>query len=112
MKAQALHTNNSMMHGARKILEINTEHPLILDVKNRIEKSTNEKALKRILDMLFSTALIDSGFSLEEPSKYAQQIYKIMSVGLDDDDESEEDKEDKEDKEVEAEEVVELETVD
>ena len=83
MKAQALHSNNGMMSGSRKIFEINIEHPIILDIKERIEKSTNQKAMKSIVDMLYSTALLDSGFSLEEPSKYAQQIYKIMTAGLD-----------------------------
>jgi molecular chaperone HtpG len=80
MKAQALRNSDTgMMGGSRKTLEINPEHPLLLDVKQRLEK---DQAAKHIIEMLYQTTLIDSGFSLDEPSKYAQQIYKLMSVGL------------------------------
>ena len=80
MKAQALRNSDTgMMGGSRKTLEINPEHPLLVDVKQRLEK---DQAFKHIIEMLYQTTLIDSGFSLDEPSKYAQQIYKLMSVGL------------------------------
>jgi len=89
MKAQALHSN-SQGGGAQKILEINHEHAIIVDIKERIEKSISEKSITTILEMLYSTSLLDSGFSIEEPSKYAQQIYKIMSLGLSGEDDDEE----------------------
>jgi molecular chaperone HtpG len=92
MKAQALSNSDGGMMGggSRKILEINAEHPILLDLKARVEKSTSEKTIKHIVDMLYSTALLDSGFALEEPNKYAQQIYKIMTLGLAGDEEEEE----------------------
>ena len=95
MKAQALNSSDGGMMGggSRKILEINAEHPILQDLKERVEKSTSEKAIKHIVDMLYSTALLDSGFALEEPCKYAQQIYKIMTLGLSGDDDEKEDEE-------------------
>ena len=88
MKSQALRNNEmmGMMGGSKKILEINPEHPIIQDIKTRVLNTTSEKTIKNIIDMLYTTALIDSGFSLDEPSNYARQIYKILSVGLNGDD--------------------------
>lgn len=81
MKSQALR-NNEMMGGSKKILEINPEHPIIQDIKTRVLNSTSESTIKNIIGMLYTTALIDSGFTLDEPSSYARQIYKLLSVGL------------------------------
>lgn len=81
MKAQALRSTNDMMGsmGSRKILEINPDHPIMKEIKKRCEEDKN---VKDIVEMLYNTVLLDSGFSLDEPSKYAQQIYKLINLGL------------------------------
>lgn len=84
MKAQALRNqNNDMfsMMGSRKILEINPEHSILKEIKRRVQEDP-DKDIAHIVEMLYSTSLIDSGFTLEEPSKYAQQIYKLLNLGI------------------------------
>lgn len=80
MKAQALRNNSATgMMGSRKILEINPDHAICKEIKARIE---SEKDIKSIVDMLYQTVLIDSGFALDEPSKFAQQIYRLINLGI------------------------------
>jgi heat shock protein beta len=79
MKAQTI-TNSAMgMMGVRKILEINTDHPMIREIKVRMEASRD---IAGIVDILYETACIDSGFGVTHPSVYANKIYKIMMAGL------------------------------
>lgn len=96
MKAQALRANSLMDHmGGRRILEVNPEHHIMKSIKERLEDPEKEKDTTKIIDMLYETVLIDSGYAIEEPSKYAQKIYRLISLGLsgeaddDDDDVSE-----------------------
>jgi molecular chaperone HtpG len=81
MKAQALRNTNDMMGtmGSRKIMEINPDHVIMQEIKKRCDEDKN---VKDIIEMLYNTVLLDSGFSLDEPSKYAQQIYKLINLGL------------------------------
>jgi molecular chaperone HtpG len=82
MKAQALGGNNGDMLGmmqSRKILEINPDHFIMKDIKAKIDENKN---ITNIVNILYETVLIDSGFSLEDPSKYAQNIYRLISNGL------------------------------
>ena len=81
MKAQALSTNNDMHNSmySRRILEINPNHRILIDIKERIDDNKN---VQNIINILYETVLVDSGFSLEEPSKYAQSIYRLISNGL------------------------------
>jgi molecular chaperone HtpG len=83
MKAQALR-NNSMMDymGSRKILEINPEHKIIQQIKEKLGNPEGEKESVGIIEMLFDTVLLDSGYSIEEPNKYAQKIYRLISIGM------------------------------
>ena len=89
MKAQALSMANNMPHGmsTRRVLEVNPSHPILKEIKVCID---NKKEIKNIVEMLFDTVILDSGFSLEEPSKYAQTIYKMIMHGLSADHEDEE----------------------
>lgn len=107
MKAQTI--NNSMMGmmGVRKVMEINPDHPLIGEIKTRMEEEGNEDAIKNLINLLYETVMLDSGFTLDEPSKYAARIYKLMLAGfVRSQDEEEESKDDS------VEEKQETETVD
>lgn len=83
MKAQALRTN-TFMDGARRILEINPGHVIPKEIKTLCVDSThdNTKKLQRVVDLLYETVIIDSGYSIDEPNKYAQKIYNLIALGL------------------------------
>jgi len=93
MKAQALRDNSmSTFMVSKKTLEINPEHPIVSELRKKAEQDKNDKTLKDLVCLLFDTALLSSGFSLEDPSSFSQRIHRMVKLGLslDVDDEQEE----------------------
>uniref|UniRef100_F7D3F9 Heat shock protein 90kDa alpha family class B member 1 n=1 Tax=Xenopus tropicalis TaxID=8364 RepID=F7D3F9_XENTR len=89
MKAQALRDNSTMGYMmAKKHLEINPEHPIVETLRQKAETDKNDKAVKDLVVLLFETALLSSGFSLDDPQTHSNRIYRMIKLGLgiDDDD--------------------------
>uniref|UniRef100_A0A4W3K4U0 Heat shock protein 90, alpha (cytosolic), class A member 1, tandem duplicate 1 n=1 Tax=Callorhinchus milii TaxID=7868 RepID=A0A4W3K4U0_CALMI len=83
MKAQALRDNSTMGYmAAKKHLEINPDHPIIATLKQKAEDDKNDKSVKDLVILLFETALLSSGFSLEDPQTHANRIYRMIKLGL------------------------------
>jgi len=89
MKAQALRDTSTMGYmAAKKHLEINPDHSIIENLRQRAEADKNDKSVKDLVLLLFETALLSSGFSLEDPAVHAKRIHRMIKLGLgiDDDD--------------------------
>ncbi|XP_066260529.1 heat shock protein 83 [Euwallacea similis] len=83
MKAQALRDTSTMGYmSAKKHLEINPEHPVIENLRQKADADKNDKAVKDLIILLFETALLSSGFTLEEPQVHASRIYRMIKLGL------------------------------
>merc|ERR1712117_660049 len=91
MKAQALRDTSTMGYmAAKKHLEINPDHSIVENLRQRAEADKNDKSVKDLVMLLFETALLSSGFSLEDPALHAQRIHRMIKLGLGiDDDEPE-----------------------
>ncbi|XP_029413629.1 heat shock protein HSP 90-alpha-like [Nannospalax galili] len=83
MKAQALTDNSTMGYvAAKKHLEINPDHSIIETVRQKAEANKNNKSVKDLVILLYETALLSSGFSLEDPQTHANRIYRMIKLGL------------------------------
>merc|ERR1712003_596059 len=89
MKAQALRDTSTMGYmAAKKHLEINPDHSIIENLRQRAEADKSDKSVKDLVLLLFETALLSSGFALEDPAIHSQRIHRMIKLGLgiDDDD--------------------------
>merc|ERR1712105_57983 len=91
MKAQALRDTSTMGYmAAKKHLEINPDHSIVENLRQRVEADKGDKSLKDLVMLLFETALLASGFSLEDPAVHAKRIHRMIKLGLGIDDDSDE----------------------
>merc|ERR1712121_93409 len=90
MKAQALRDTSTMGYmAAKKHLEINPDHSIIENLRQRAEADKNDKSVKDLVLLLFETSLLSSGFTLEDPTIHASRIHRMIKLGLGIDEEEE-----------------------
>lgn len=83
MKAQALRDTSTMGYmAAKKHLEINPDHSIMVALKKKVEADKNDKSIKDLIVLLYETSLLSSGFSLEEPQNHASRIHRMIKLGL------------------------------
>merc|ERR1711994_1146819 len=83
MQAQALRDTSTMGYmAAKKHLEINPDHSIIENLKGKADVDKNDKSVKDLVLLLFETALLSSGFTLEDPATHANRIHRMIKLGL------------------------------
>jgi molecular chaperone HtpG len=87
MKAQALRDTSSSFMVAKKTLEINPKHPIMKALAGACGDNAGGGAgggsvVRDLSWLLYETALLTSGFTLEDPSDFAGRIHRLVKLGL------------------------------
>merc|ERR1712039_1092788 len=83
MKAQAFQNKEQLgMMSGRKTLEVNPNHPVVIDLLSKIKADKEDAAAKDTAQVLFQTALIESGYELADASALVNRVYRLMSKEL------------------------------
>merc|ERR1712137_1465912 len=97
-----------------KAQEVNPNHPVVVDLLSKVKADKEDKAALDTAQVLFQTALIESGYDIADPTALVNRVYRLMSkeLGVDPDaplkevevpeDEEEEEAEEEDDKDDES----------
>merc|ERR1712159_865401 len=83
MKAQAFQNKDQIgMMSGRKTLEVNANHPVVVDLLAKVKSDKGDAAAVDTAQVLFQTALIESGYEIADPSALVNRVYRLMSKEL------------------------------
>merc|ERR1712028_232149 len=83
MKAQAFQNKDQIgMMSGRKTLEINPNHPVVIDLLAKVKHDKENAAALDTAQVLFQTALIESGYEIADASALVSRVYRLMSKEL------------------------------
>jgi|TARA_B110000208_G_C11734469_1_gene417604 heat shock protein beta len=113
MKSQAFADNKRQQFMvSKKILEINPRHPIVSSMLKIIAEDETSESTKNMARVMYDTAMMNSGFSVENPKEFGARMLKmfqasmgleslelepLLEVELDVEEEDEEDEEETED---------------
>jgi len=84
MKSQAFSdAKRSSYLFSKKTMEINPRHPIIIELNKKV--SDGQETGQEVEDLalvLLDTAMINSGFSMENAGEFSQRMYRVMQSGL------------------------------
>jgi len=83
MKKQAFANKDQQQYMvSKKTLEINPRHPLIKELKARSEQNPDDSELKDMANLLYDSALLNSGFDMASPTDFASRVYRVMAKNM------------------------------
>eukprot|EP00871_Galdieria_phlegrea_P004852 jgi/Galph1/5368/GphlegSOOS_G4010.1 len=64
------------------VLELNPRHGVVRSLLSKVKENPDAVETRDLGMLLYETALLTSGYALEEPSSFAKRISKMMSLAL------------------------------
>ena len=66
----------------KRVLKINPRHPIIKELCERVTQSPEDENIKQTAKLIYQTALMESGFILNDPKEFASSIYSTIKTTL------------------------------
>jgi heat shock protein beta len=85
MRSQAFSDTDRMKYMlSKKTMEVNPRHPLIAHMNELAAEDDAEdnNDLRQNVHLLYDTALLNSGFQMDDPKAFAQRMYSLMKSGF------------------------------
>jgi Hsp90 protein len=85
MKAQAFaDPSKAQFMLSKKTMEINPRHPLIAALKEKAvaDPEGNDADAKDTAMLIYDAALLNSGFSIDDPKEFSARLFRSMKNGL------------------------------
>ncbi len=77
-----LNSSGQKLPELRRVLELNTDHPVFAKMKALFEKDKDNPVLKDYINLLFDIAVIGEGGKVENPSRFSKVVGDLMSSAL------------------------------
>ena len=83
MKSQPLGDGKmaSMMKG-KQTLELNSSHPIVTQLRKYFREDTENENIENLIHTVYQCCLLNSGYQLENPVEFSQQMIKTLSKTL------------------------------
>ncbi|KAK6176557.1 hypothetical protein SNE40_014819 [Patella caerulea] len=81
--AKAKDPSQDFYANQKKTLEINPRHPLIKELKKRVEANKEDETAKDLAVVMFETATVRSGYRISDTMGFAQRVENMLRLSLD-----------------------------
>ncbi|KAL6498647.1 heat shock protein 90 [Orobanche gracilis] len=83
MQSQTLSDANKQAYmRGKRVIEINPRHPIIKELHERVVKDPEDESVKQTAQLMYQTALVESGFLVNDPKDFASRIYSSVKSSL------------------------------
>ena len=79
---QAFNGPNKDTNKAQRTLEVNPRHPLVQGLKAQVAAEPEGTEAREAALVLFETALLESGFDLDDNRGFSRRVYQILADNL------------------------------
>lgn len=77
-----LKSTGQTMPETKRVLELNTAHPVLTKLKELFDKDKKSDAVNDYADLLLDVAIIGEGGKIENPARFSKQVGELMANSL------------------------------
>ncbi|KAJ7567594.1 hypothetical protein O6H91_02G154400 [Diphasiastrum complanatum] len=67
---------------SKRILEVNPKHPIIKELREKVATDPEDENTKLTAKLIYQTALLESGFLIDDSKQFASSVYSVIKSNL------------------------------